>query len=75
MWTIIFGPPKQIFSDDGGEFVSQYFANFCENFNINIKTIAVESPWSNGLCECHYKFLSDIIVKIKEHISCSWKNA
>ena len=42
-------PPKQIFSDNGGEFISQYFVDLCENFNINIKTTPIESPWSNGL--------------------------
>ena len=64
MWICIFGPPKQIFSDNGG-IISQYFVDLCENFNINIKIIPAESPWSNGLCEHHNKILSDIIVKLK----------
>ena len=75
MWISIFGPPKQIFSDNGGKFVSQYFVDLCENVNINIKTKPAESSWSNGLCECHNKVLSDFIVKIKEDIFCSWENA
>ena len=75
MWISIFGPPKQTFSDNEGEFVSQYFVDLCENFNINIKSGPAKFPWSNGLCEHHNKILSNIILKIKEDISCSWENA
>ena len=37
--------------DNGGEFNNGEFTSLCENFNINIKTTAAESPWSNGLIE------------------------
>ena len=39
--------------DSGGEFNNSEFISFCENFNINIKTTAAESPLSNGLVQHH----------------------
>ena len=40
---------KSFLIDNGGEFNNSEFISFCENFNINIKTTAAESSWSNGL--------------------------
>ena len=72
-WISVFGHSK-ILSDNGGEFVSQDFIHLCENFNINITTPA-ESPWSNKVCERHNKILTDIVLKIKEDIKCTWETA
>ena len=72
-WISVFGPPCKIFSDNGGEFVSHDFIDLCENFNINIITTPAESPWSNGACERHHKILTDIVLKIKEDIKCTWE--
>ena len=33
-WISLFGSPKNEFSDNGGEFLSTEFIDFCENFNI-----------------------------------------
>ena len=55
-WISVFGSPSKIFSDNGGEFVSQDFIDLCENFNINIIITLAESPWSNGACERQNKF-------------------
>ena len=33
-WISLFGSPNTVFSDNGGEFVSKVFIEFCENFNI-----------------------------------------
>ena len=38
-WIGIFGAPKRVFSDNGGEFISKEFQEMCEKFNI----IAAES--------------------------------
>ena len=70
-----FRPPSKIFSDNGGEFVSHDFIDLCENFNINIITTPSESPWSNGACERHNKILTDIVLKTKEDIKCTWETA
>ena len=72
-WISVFGPPSKIFSDNGGEFLSQDFTDLCENFNTNMITTPAESPWSNGICERHSKILTDIVLKIKEDIKCTWE--
>ena len=40
------------------------------SFNIRVTTTAAESPWSNGLCECHNAILTEILLKIKEESAC-----
>ena len=45
-WISIFGSPYKVFSDNGGEFFSNEFIDFCENFNIKVSTTPAESPWS-----------------------------
>ena len=50
--------------DNGGEFNNGEFTSLCENFNINIKTTAAESPWSNGLIERHNSVLGNIVSKM-----------
>ena len=62
-----------MFSDNGGEFVSKNFFDFCENFNIKIKTTAVESPWSNDICECHNAIITETL-KVNED-GCDWEKA
>ena len=71
-WISLFGSPMKIFSDNGGEFSSEELTDFCENFNIKISTSAAESPWSNGICERHNAILTELLLKIKEDIHCSW---
>ena len=74
-WISIFGTPISVFSDNGGEFVSKDFIDFCENFNIKIKTTAAESPWSNGICERHNAIITETLLKVKEDSKCDWETA
>ena len=39
--------------------------NFCENFNIKIKTTAAKSSWSNCICEHHNAVITETL-KVKE---------
>ena len=50
-WINLFGSPNTVFNDNGGEFPSKEFIDFCKNFNMNVKTTAAEAPCSNGICE------------------------
>ena len=43
IWIFIFGPPKQILTDNGGEFTSDVFREMGEKLNTTIKTTAAES--------------------------------
>lgn len=45
-WNSLFGLPKNIFSDNGGEFVPTEFIDFYENFNNSVKATAAVASWS-----------------------------
>ena len=70
IWIRIFGSPKKILVDNGGEFANQEFITFCENFNIRICTTAGESPWSNGIVERHNAILGITVKKIMADTKC-----
>ena len=50
-WLSIFRAPKRLFTDNGGEFISDELYKMCERFNIKVIIAPSYSPWSNGLCE------------------------
>ena len=74
-WISIFGAPNTIFSDNGGEFISDKFYDMCEAFNIKVLTTPSRSPWSNGLCERHNQTLTNMYLKIKEDVNCDMETA
>ena len=43
-----------------------------EKFNIELKTTAAYSPWSNGLLERHNQTLTEILLKIRKDNGCDW---
>ena len=47
----------------------------CKSLNINVKTTAAESPWSNGLCERHNAVLADMLTKTLEDGNCKLETA
>ena len=71
-WLSIFGVPKRLFSDNGGEFISDKFYEMCENFNIKVITMPSYSPWGKGLCERHNQFLTNMLDKILDDIKCDY---
>lgn len=70
VWISIHGAPKRLFSDNGGEFNNEEVRDMAENFNIEVKTTAAYSPWSNGLLERHNKTLTEILLKLREDNKC-----
>ena len=72
-WISIIGTPNSIYSDNGGEFVSKDVIDFCENFNIKIKTTPAESPWSNVICEPHNAIITEMLLKVKNDCQCHWE--
>ena len=74
-WISIFGTPNSIYSDNGGKFVSKDVIDFCENFNVKIKTTPAESPWSNGICELHNAIITEMLLKVKNDCQCDWETA
>ena len=63
-WCLIFGYPRVIMTDNGGEFDNGHFPSFAENHDIEIRTTAAFSPWSNGVVERHNAVLSDMVRKL-----------
>ena len=74
-WISIFGSPKRLQSDNGGEFNNAEVHDMCENFNIEVQTTAAESPWSNGLVERHNQTLTYTMNKIRAEKQCDWETA
>ena len=70
-WITIFGAPKRILSDNGGEFDNPEMRALGEAFNITIKTTAAESPWSNGICERLNGVLGTLVNKILDDVKCN----
>ena len=70
-WIRIFGPPQYFLTDNGGEFINDTLLELCEKFNIELKTTAAESAWSNGLCERHNAVIGDNVSKIMADCKCS----
>lgn len=74
-WISIHGPPRKLFSDNGGEFNNEEVRDMAENFNIEVRTTPGYSPWSNGLLERHNQTLTEIILKVKTSTGCDWTTA
>lgn len=74
-WISVHGAPQKLYSDNGGEFNNQEIRDMAENFNIEIRTTAGYSPWSNGLLERHNQTLTEIILKVKRENGCDWHTA
>ena len=74
-WISIHGPPRRLLSDNGGEFSNEEIRDMAEKCNIEVKTTAAYSPWSNGLLERHNQTLTDILLKVKRDNQCDWKTA
>ena len=51
MWLPPLGAPRQIVADQGREFVSQEFADWCASRSVLLWHAAVQAPCQNGLAE------------------------
>ena len=69
-WIVLFGAPKKILSDNGGEFNNEEMRALGEAFNIRIMNTAAESPWSNGICERQNAVIGDSVRKMVADTSC-----
>lgn len=74
-WISVHGPPRRLFTDNGGEFNNEEIRDMAEHFNIEVKATAGYSPWSNGLLERHNQILTEMLLKVKRDNKCDWKMA
>jgi len=68
-WCLMFGIPRVIASDGGGEFCSSIFQGFCETFAIRHEVSAGEAHWANGQVDRHHDTLRRIVSKSKDHVT------
>ena len=61
-----YGPPKQIISDNGLEFVNSKMASMCETFGIKHITSGAYSPFQNGLNERNHFTCDQIMEKVMD---------
>ena len=61
-WIAIFGAPRVILSDNGGEFNNELLRQLCEQFYITINLTEAEAPWTNGSTKWHNDILGKVIV-------------
>lgn len=69
----VHGPPQKLFSDNRAEFNNDEVKDMIENFNIEVKTTAAYSTWTNGLLERHNQTLTEIIMKVRACNGCDNK--
>ena len=50
-WLPIFGAPRVLVADQGREFISWDFEEFCSAHSILLWHCGVGAPWQNGICE------------------------
>ena len=70
-WIVEFGAPNLFFSDSKGEFNNELFREMGEQLNINIKTTAARSPWSNSIVEKQNRVIGNMMEKVMLDIGCS----
>ena len=64
---------KLFLSHNGGEFNNELFREMSEQLNINIKTTAAESPWSNGIAEKQNGVIGNIMEKVMSNVVSSFE--
>ena len=69
-WIALFGSPRKILFDNGGEFNNGEMRALGESFNIKILATSAESPWSNGVCERLNAVLGNMVSKISDDAKC-----
>ena len=66
-WILnLFGAPRRILFDNGGEFYNAKMKDLCHNFNIKFISTGAESPWQNGMCEKNHAQVDLTMAKIVE---------
>ena len=70
-WIALFEPPRKILCDNGGEFNNELMRNLGEMLNIELRSTAVEAPWSNGMVERHNGILATMTEKVMDDNSCT----
>jgi len=74
-WISIFGPPVQLHSDRGRNFISNEMKNFCTMYGIKKTETSPYHPAGNGLCERMFRTVKDMLYCLKEESNIHWLDA
>ena len=74
-WIALFGRPRKIMSDNGGEYNNSSFIDMCDKLGVHVITTGAEAPWSNGLVERHHDLIARNVKKIIEETGCRVETA
>ena len=55
-----FGWPRQILSDNGGEFINSFVCEYLLKHDVKFKSTASYAPWSNGSTEKRHHIVDDL---------------
>ena len=69
-WVTTFAVSNKYLVDNGDQLAKREFITYCENMNIQIRTRAAESPWSNGLLERHDAVFGMTVSKVMKDVNC-----
>lgn len=64
-WMCMFGPPKRVWFDNGGEFANDKLTELLERHGITVKSTAANAPYMNGICERHNAIIKETMTKVK----------
>ena len=70
-WISLFGVPRKIQSDNGGEFSNILLIEMCEFIGSEPLCTAAESPWSNSIVERHNAVIGLMVKKVLHDVNCS----
>ncbi|XP_054761279.2 uncharacterized protein K02A2.6-like [Lytechinus pictus] len=62
----LFGPPEEIVSDNGPQFVAKPFQDMCKKWNIKHITSSPHYPISNGLAERMVRTIKNLLTKCSQ---------
>ena len=68
-WIALFGTPKILLFDNGGEVNNEEFRRMGEQLNINKHTRGTELPWPNGIVEKHNSVIVNMMKKVLSDIN------
>ena len=64
IWITLFGPLKEILSDNGSESNNDLLRDLLDQLNIFIRTTPVKSPWSNRITDRQNAISTNMIYKL-----------
>ncbi len=72
-WILRYGPPEELISDRGSNFLSKFFLHLCDLLNIRKITTAAYHPQGNRANECMQQRLYTILPSLIHQSETKWE--